>query len=167
METSSVLILLALSVFAPSLVTGQDAGDAASGTSSTTGPSSVDSAAGASGSSSSFNLSRGGMVAIIVVAVLVGGGGLASAALFYIAKKRQWEVRKSLRRSARRLTGGLNVSGKNQRASRRQTGVKLPPTPRFAPNSKETVDLEKGGVKNGTVQTNITAVKKESSPLRR
>ncbi len=56
---------------------------------------------------------------------------VASAALFYIAKKRQWDIRKSLRRSARRLTGNLS-SARSIRSmrggSRRNTGV--PPTPR-------------------------------------
>jgi len=82
-------------------------------------------AAGASGvSDSSLNLSNGATVAIIVVECLVvlGGGeqvfvqgvkvcspidskSACSAVLFYLAKKRQWAVRDSLRRSVRRPIG--------------------------------------------------------------
>jgi hypothetical protein len=62
-------------------------------------------AAGASGSSqSAITLNTGDQIAIGVVVGLVVIIGLTSAVLFYLAKKRQWEVRASLRRSARRVT---------------------------------------------------------------
>jgi len=63
-------------------------------------------AAGASGGSDgSMNLSNGATIAIIVVVVIVVLGGASTAVLWYLAKKRQWEVRATLRRSARRVTG--------------------------------------------------------------
>ena len=76
-----VTTLLILTICLSSLlVSAQDPGDAASGTSnSTTSPSHGDNAAGAAGSNSgALNLSRGGMIAIILVAVIVGGGGSTS-----------------------------------------------------------------------------------------
>ena len=89
------------------------------------GPSTVDSDAGAAGpSSGSIQLSTGALVAVIVaVAVVVIGGSelekspreatfancriVASSVLFYIAKKRSWEVRKTIRRSAKRVVTAL------------------------------------------------------------
>ncbi|KAI9800946.1 MAG: hypothetical protein M1833_003083 [Piccolia ochrophora] len=97
-----------------------DSQDATSGPSQATSDGEVDSAAGAAGESGSFQLSQGAIIAIVVVAVIVGLGGVGSAVLFYIAKKRQWEIRKSIRRSARRLTGNFSAA--------RKSGV--PPTPR-------------------------------------
>lgn len=144
MDTSSVIAALVLCLATPALVVAQAPGDAASGGSAPIDSPAADSgaAAGAAGTSTgAFDLPRGGMVAIIIVAVLVGVGGIASAALFYVAKKRQWEIRKTLRRSARRLTS------RSQRNLNRQTGV--PPTPRtpmpaMKKNRTNTADLEKG-----------------------
>lgn len=66
----------------------------------------VDSAGGASGSDSgSFSLSKGGLIAIIVIVVGVAVFGIASIVLFVLAKRRQWNVRASIRRASRRLTG--------------------------------------------------------------
>ncbi|KAI9824772.1 MAG: hypothetical protein M1832_001600 [Thelocarpon impressellum] len=144
MASSSLVSALLFSVLAPLSVLAQGPSEDAQ-----SGPSApVDKggdAAGAVGSSSDFKLSRGAMIAIIIVAALVGVGGIASAILFYIAKKRQWEIRKSIRRSARRLTGNFSASKTNLAASgRRQKGAS-----RLADNGPETsrprtADLEKG-----------------------
>ncbi|KAI9682373.1 MAG: hypothetical protein M1817_000427 [Caeruleum heppii] len=104
----------------------------------------VDNESGASGSSQgAFNLSRGGMIAIIIVAAAVGIGGIASGILFYVAKKRQWEIRKSIRRSARRLTGNHSTA-KAQKTSRRQRGLSRIPESTDLPQRK---DVEKGQIK--------------------
>lgn len=66
----------------------------------------VDSAGGASGNDSgSFSLSKGGLIAIIVIVVGVAVFGIASIVLFVLAKRRQWNVRASIKRASRRLTG--------------------------------------------------------------
>jgi len=66
--------------------------------------------AGASGSSqTAISLNTGDIIAIGIVVGLVVILGIASAILFYLAKKRQWEVRASLRRSARRLTTAVRA----------------------------------------------------------
>ncbi|KAK5736061.1 hypothetical protein LTR17_007732 [Elasticomyces elasticus] len=65
----------------------------------------VDTDAGASGSGSSFSISKGGMIAVIVVVVLVAIFGIASTILFVVAKRRQWNIRASICRASRRLTG--------------------------------------------------------------
>lgn len=89
-----------------------------------------DSDAGARGNDSGgIKLSQGGMIAIIVVIVVVCVFGstclcpflssislypsklshskVASSVLFYLAKKRSWEVRKKLRSSAKRVATAL------------------------------------------------------------
>ncbi|KAH7119597.1 hypothetical protein B0J11DRAFT_64256 [Dendryphion nanum] len=99
--------------------------------------------AGAAGTSKgAFNLSKGGLVAIIVVAVLVAVIGIASAVLFWLAKKRQWDVRQSIRRASRRFTGRADTSNRQNRQNRR-TGVRLnsPPAPK---NRTQNRDVEKG-----------------------
>ncbi|KAF1733070.1 hypothetical protein CRV24_006967 [Beauveria bassiana] len=65
--------------------------------------------AGAAGDSSknSITLSTGGMIAIIIVVVVVVIIGVSTASLFFIAKKREWKVRETLRRSARRVATAL------------------------------------------------------------
>ncbi|KAL9619740.1 MAG: hypothetical protein Q9160_005671 [Pyrenula sp. 1 TL-2023] len=69
---------------------------------------SAQNAAGAEGGSSGgVDLSTGTIVAICVVVGVVVILGVSSAILFYLAKKRQWAVRASLRRSARRVTSTL------------------------------------------------------------
>lgn len=83
---------------------GPTAGDAGS----SAGSSAVDSDAGASGGSSeSFSLSRGAIIAIIVVACSICILGAVSAVLFYFAKKRDWQIRESIRKSARRVASAL------------------------------------------------------------
>ncbi|KAI9771050.1 MAG: hypothetical protein M1835_006473 [Candelina submexicana] len=105
--------------------------------------------AGASGTNTGFvGVSSGAQTAIIVVVVLVAVGGILSAILFYLAKKRQWKVRQSIRRSARRLTGTFKPSSSSsssrtpQSSSRKQPGLARIPetpqssTPRLAPAPK-------------------------------
>lgn len=127
---------------------GPSAGDAGSSASSGTG----DSEAGASGSSSgSITLSRGGIIAIIVVVVCVVLFGIISSILFYLAKKRSWEVRKTIRKSARRVATALTPRRstfprdvqKVKRSSRGLTKIdEVPPTPRMRSG-----DIEKGNSK--------------------
>ncbi|CAK7239831.1 MAG: hypothetical protein STHCBS139747_001266 [Sporothrix thermara] len=111
--------------------------------------SAVDNEGGASGTSSDgFSLSHGAMIAIILVVVLVAVIGIASAVLFYLAKKREWKVRESIRRSARKVVTALTPrrsefprSVKERRPDGSRGRVRLddvPPTPRLPR------DLEKG-----------------------
>ncbi|KAF2649892.1 hypothetical protein K491DRAFT_771312 [Lophiostoma macrostomum CBS 122681] len=115
--------------------------------------------AGAQGADKgSFSLSQGGLIAIIVVAVIVAVAGTASAILFWLAKKRQWNVRQSLRRASRRLTGRSDVSKRQNR----RTGVRLnspPPSKARAP-SRTDKDVEKGlpdNAQQGKTTTTITS----------
>ncbi|OJD19542.1 hypothetical protein AJ78_00513 [Emergomyces pasteurianus Ep9510] len=55
----------------------------------------------------SFNISQGGIIAIAVIVGIVVILGTTSAILFFIAKKRSWEIRASIRRSAKRLTAPM------------------------------------------------------------
>ncbi|KAL1960380.1 hypothetical protein VTO42DRAFT_8340 [Malbranchea cinnamomea] len=88
----------------PSDVTGYDDGAIPGGV----GYADPDADEGSSGDSrGSVNLSTGAQVAIIVIAVIVVILGIISAVLFYLAKKRQWQVRASIRRSARRVAESI------------------------------------------------------------
>jgi len=109
----------------------------------------VDNAGGASGTSSGdVNISRGAMIAIILVVVLVAAVGITSAVLFYLAKKREWKVRESVRRSARRVVTALTPrrsqfptsvkEGRPDSSRGRRRLDDVPPTPRLPQ------DLEKG-----------------------
>ncbi|KAF2202822.1 hypothetical protein GQ43DRAFT_412931 [Delitschia confertaspora ATCC 74209] len=104
--------------------------------------------AGAEGSSKgAFTLSRGAIAAIITVAVLIAVGGTVSAVLFWLAKKRQWDVRQSIRRASRRLTGRSTAA--NTKRQNRRTGVRLnspPPSKRVGNRQR---DLEKGAPASG------------------
>lgn len=104
--------------------------------------------AGASGSSSGgVELSREGLIAIIVVVAIVGLIGIASTVLFFVAKKREWTMRETLRRSARKVVTALTPRRTEFPSSVKDSvgrggRVKLddvPPTPRI----KES-DMEKG-----------------------
>ncbi|OAP55967.1 hypothetical protein AYL99_10119 [Fonsecaea erecta] len=60
--------------------------------------------AGAAGpDTGSVNLSKGATIAIALVVSLVVVLGAAMTILFYLAKKRQWKIKESLRRSARKV----------------------------------------------------------------
>ncbi|EOA88181.1 uncharacterized protein SETTUDRAFT_38856 [Exserohilum turcica Et28A] len=116
--------------------------------------------AGAAGSSKgAFNLSGGAIAAIIVVAVVVVlGSGMSidfslkessannhlvvSGVLWWLAKKRQWDVRASIRRASRRFTGRSAVDNKQVRENRR-TGIRLN-SPPPGKNANKMRDIEKG-----------------------
>lgn len=113
--------------------------------------------AGASGDSSgnSVGISTGGLIAIIVVVVVVAILGVTMGVLFYFAKKREWTMKETIRRSARKVATALTprrsefpasvkdtestASFKVSRRSRRKTDHDVPPTPRLRPE-----DVEKG-----------------------
>ncbi|KAF2837427.1 hypothetical protein M501DRAFT_937665 [Patellaria atrata CBS 101060] len=94
-----------------------------------------DDAAGAEGNDTgAFTISKGGLAAIITVVVVVVVFGIASVILYWLAKKRQWEVRKSIKRASRRLTGRLD----NSKRKRQSTRI-VSPT-----RTRRPADLEKG-----------------------
>ncbi|KAH7319770.1 hypothetical protein B0I35DRAFT_478090 [Stachybotrys elegans] len=112
----------------------------------------VGSDAGASGdsSSNSVNIPTGGLVAIIIVVVAVAILGASTAALFYIAKKREWTIKETIRRSAKKVVTVLTPRRtefpdylKDGRPSSRRARARIaddvPPTPRLRPE-----DIEKG-----------------------
>ncbi|RYC54902.1 hypothetical protein CHU98_g11308 [Xylaria longipes] len=80
--------------------------------------------------------------------------GISTAVLFYLAKKREWKVRESIRRSARKVVTALTPrrsefprsikepSGRSSRGRVRLDDV--PPTPKIRPE-----DVEKGLAKAG------------------
>ncbi|KAF1995384.1 hypothetical protein P154DRAFT_538868 [Amniculicola lignicola CBS 123094] len=116
-----------------------------------------DDAGAAGGSKEAFNLSKGALIAIIVVAVFVAILGIASAVLFWLAKKRQWDVRQSIRRASRRFTGKSNVASKREN---RRTGVRLNSPKLPTTRSNRDKDLEKGvpaSGQKGTTTTTITS----------
>jgi len=126
---------------------GEDAGAGTVG--AAPGSAADGSAAGASGSSSgSMELSRGGLIAVIIVVVVVALVGIASTVLFFVAKKREWTMRETLRRSARKVVTALtprrsefpkSVKDSVGRGGRMNKLDDVPPTPRIKPS-----DLEKG-----------------------
>ncbi|KAL2012334.1 hypothetical protein VTN00DRAFT_5052 [Thermoascus crustaceus] len=66
--------------------------------------------AGAAGpSSGSINLSTRDQIVIFTIVGVVVIFGVTSAILYLIAKKRQWKVRASIRRSARRVTEAIKT----------------------------------------------------------
>ncbi|KAF9697937.1 hypothetical protein EKO04_004488 [Ascochyta lentis] len=118
--------------------------------------------AGAAGSSKgAFELSSGGLVAIIVVAVIVVIGGIGSATLWWLAKKRQWDVRQSLRRASRRITGRSTVHVNKQNRQNRRTSIRLAsPPPGKNARAKQDHDLEKAlpmSTKEGRTITTISS----------
>ncbi|RFU35151.1 hypothetical protein B7463_g1230, partial [Scytalidium lignicola] len=141
---------------------GPAPGDAASAG----GDSSVDSDAGASGSDSGgISLSRGGLIAMIVVIVFVVLLGIVSSVLYYLAKKRSWEIRESIRRSARRVATALtprrSTFPKDVRRSRGLERIEeVPPTPK-----RRMQDIEKGNPK--IAQFEMSEPKKESKWARK
>ncbi|KAI1272079.1 hypothetical protein F5Y07DRAFT_313234 [Xylaria sp. FL0933] len=119
----------------------------------------VDDAAGAAGASpGAAQLSHNALIAIIVVVAIVVVGGISTAILFYLAKKREWKVRESIRRSARKVVTALTprrsefprsvkeASGRSSRGRVRLDDV--PPTPRLRPE-----DIEKGLAKSNVRQS--------------
>jgi len=155
MAKTTALFALALSLFLRALsVAAQSNGE--DGAASPQGGT----AAGASGSDGGFvHMSKGVTVAVIVVVVIVGGGGIASAILYFVAKKRQWEVRKSIRRSAVRLKNNLSTTNL-QKSARRQTGVTKIAEP-STPHGRKDRDLEKGNVAPAASKPKAQEVKSE------
>ncbi|TKA82805.1 hypothetical protein B0A55_01058 [Friedmanniomyces simplex] len=97
----------------------------------------VNTDAGASGSGSSFSISKGGLIAVIVVVVIVALFGIASTILFVVAKRRQWNVRASIRRVSRRLTGRAGA----------------PPTPRTPGRNNRRTTVNAGRMASSRVDT--------------
>ncbi|KAF7553721.1 hypothetical protein G7046_g7026 [Stylonectria norvegica] len=112
-------------------------------------PSADGSDAGASGDSSgNSGISNGGMIAIIIVVVVVVLLGISTATLFYIAKKREWTIKETIRKSARKVKTVLtprrsefpsSVKDSSSRRYRARIDDDVPPTPRIRPE-----DVEKG-----------------------
>ncbi|CAL3962478.1 hypothetical protein PZA11_000373 [Diplocarpon coronariae] len=122
---------------------GPVAGDA--GSSASTG----DTDAGARGADrGSIAISRGGIIAIIVVAVFICVLGTVSAVFFYLAKKRSWRLRESIRRSARRVATALtprrSTFPRDVRGSNRGL-TKIDEFP--SPEPSNTSDVEKANPK--------------------
>ncbi|KAI9742988.1 MAG: hypothetical protein M1818_003283 [Claussenomyces sp. TS43310] len=114
------------------------------------------SAAGASGSSSgSGSLSTGGLIAIVVIVSLVVVFGIVSSVLFFLAKKHDWQVKATIRKSAKRVATALTPrrsefprSVKDGRNSRGRTRLEeVPPTPRL-----KTFDIEKANAEVGSFE---------------
>jgi hypothetical protein len=100
--------------------------------------------AGAEGASKgAFSLSSGALTAIIVVCVVVVLGGIGSATLWWLAKKKQWDVRASIRRASRRFTGRGAADSSKQNNQNRRTGIRLN-SPPPGKNANKMRDLEKG-----------------------
>ncbi|KAG2161269.1 hypothetical protein VTO58DRAFT_104172 [Aureobasidium pullulans] len=103
----------------------------------------ADNVAGASGGDSgSFKLSKGGFAAIISVVSIGVGLGIIFLVLFVVARRRQWNVRKSIARVSRRLTGRFS-SHPNKTALKSEKEPTLPIIeprqplgPRPAPSSR-------------------------------
>nr|POF20126.1 hypothetical protein CFP56_71748 [Quercus suber] len=126
-STASTLATIALGTpLSPSAIATQaaivyDTTASASSDGDSDGGQVVDTNAGASGSSAvnSFNLSKGGLIAIIIVVVIVVIFGIASTVLFVLAKRRQWNVRASIGRASRRLTGRFGGDKRDSLAERK------------------------------------------------
>ncbi|KAK4996802.1 hypothetical protein LTR66_003671 [Elasticomyces elasticus] len=117
--------------------------------------------AGASGSDAgAFHMSNGVTAAIISVVVIVAVFGgksshletlitppqTASAILYILAKRRHWNVRASIARASRRLTGRFDGSARNNRQNRNTT-VRMNSPQRHQRSAYSRPDVEKGGVK--------------------
>ncbi|KAL4896184.1 hypothetical protein BDV59DRAFT_129672 [Aspergillus ambiguus] len=84
--------------------------------------------AGAAGpSSEGVGMTSTGMIVLCTIVGVVVVVGISSAVLFVVAKKRQWEMREAIRRSARHVT----------------QAIKTPLTPRF-PRSQVAPKRERG-----------------------
>ncbi|KAL2018264.1 hypothetical protein VTK56DRAFT_1018 [Thermocarpiscus australiensis] len=118
---------------------------------------------GASGTSASgIVLSQGALIAIVVVVVVVALFGITASVLFYVAKKREWTIKETLRRSARKVVTALtprrtefpkSVKESTGRRGGRARLDDVPPTPRIKP---EHLDLEKGLKKSDKKRNNIS-----------
>jgi hypothetical protein len=88
---------------------------------------------------------------------------VASAIIFWQAKKHSWEVRKSIRRASRRMTGNFNSKtrgqSKGQRKERRVRGVSRIEEVDEPMSTNFSKDVEKG-----TKKKSSTMEMKESRP---
>jgi len=144
MSSSSVASFFsALATTAPE----QPGGDPAAGDVSSS-PGAGDTDAGAAGpDSGSINISKGGVIAIVVCVVFVVIVGITSSVLWYLAKKRSWEIRATIRRSAKRVATALtprrSTFPKDVQQRRSTRGASriddIPPTPKV-----RSFDVEKG-----------------------
>lgn len=85
---------------------------------------------------------------------------VASVVLFILAKRRQWNVRQSIKRASRRITGRPNPPSRKEEAARRKrSGVIAGSHPgtraAYPPGQKrgvvvEVKDVEKGSLDHGT-----------------
>jgi len=84
---------------------------------------------------------------------------VASGTLWWLAKKRQWDVRASIRRASRRFTGRSTVDVSTQAQQNRQnrrTGIRLN-SPPPGKNANKMRDVEKGlPLSNKAPQTTTT-----------
>jgi hypothetical protein len=85
---------------------------------------------------------------------------VATSILFFVAKKREWTVKETLRRSARKVVTALTPrrsefpkSVKESRGGKRARFDDVPPTPRI---KTEYLDLEKGLDKAKKKHTNFS-----------
>ncbi|KAI9726815.1 MAG: hypothetical protein M1828_000671 [Chrysothrix sp. TS-e1954] len=139
----STIAYAILSLLLPVLALAQDPenGPVANPAPIPTVGSSPNSEAGASGGNQgAYSLSRGGLIAIIVVVVVFALLGIGSAVLFYVAKKRQWELRKSIKRVSRKVVSRRNSVKSLDRQSRRHGTVRLASETK----ASRPRDLEKG-----------------------
>ncbi|KAI9890978.1 MAG: hypothetical protein M1814_003479 [Vezdaea aestivalis] len=151
MSLNTMITLIVLSGLLSSVASQITPENGGNGTTPDTAPSPTptgpgDAIAGASGAGGGINISKGGLAAIIVVVVVVALIGIVSAVLFFVAKKRSWEVRKSIRRTARRFTS--RQSSIPTRSSPQKDSSKKQPatngTKQGTSSRAKVVDIEKG-----------------------
>lgn len=86
---------------------------------------------------------------------------VGSATLWWLAKKRQWDVRQSIRRASRRITGRSMVDVSKQNRQGRRASIRLAsPPPGKNARPKQGHDLEKGlpmSTKEGRTITTISS----------
>jgi hypothetical protein len=93
---------------------------------------------------------------------LANSCAVASGTLWWLAKKRQWDVRASIRRASRRFTGRSTADKSQQNRQNRRTGIRLN-SPPPGKNASKMRDVEKGlpmTNKEPRTTTTITSVMK-------
>ncbi|CZT15659.1 uncharacterized protein RCC_12343 [Ramularia collo-cygni] len=125
----------------------------------------VDTEAGASGGSGGGGsyVSQAGVIAIIVIVVIVVVLGIASTVLFVLAKRRQWDVRASIKRASRRFTGRGGASQAATDRQSRRVGMQMSDMPIRQGHTKRgpavaVRDVEKGS--NSSSDKNVAHSKK-------
>ncbi|PGH09160.1 hypothetical protein GX51_00914 [Blastomyces parvus] len=114
----------------------------------------------------SFHISQGSIIAIAVVVGIVVILGLTSAFLFYMAKKRSWEVRASIRRSAKRLAAPMtprrfSTAPSSSKPRNRDVSMRIPAHD-TRPNQKKPKEASQQN--KSDVSTDKQALKKETLP---